>query len=95
MTKEDLHSGYVVELRDGTKCLFTSDERFYILDDGTWHCSLNDFLNDLTMDEEEFDIMKIYEDYTLSKVVWKRSTTKVDRLREIRCMLDEIIEEVN
>lgn len=94
MRKQKLQPGMVVELKDGTKCLFTHDDRFYVLEDGTWHCEIKDFLDDLTTDEEEFDIVKIFEDYTLKKVIWERNHIN-DKLRQIRCLLDEIIEEQN
>lgn len=92
MIKEDLYPGNVVELRDGTKCLFTNDERLYRLDDGTWHCKLSDFLNDLTTDEQEYDIVKVYEDYTCSDVLWERNDTK-SKLRQIYELLGQVLEE--
>lgn len=95
MTKEDLQTGMCVELQDGTKCLFTNDSRFYNLNDGYWHISLNDYNDDLTTDEHEYDVVKVYRDYTFSMPIWERSNPKVDKLRQIRCMLDEIIEEMN
>ena len=76
MTKEDLCIGYVVETRDGTKCLFCQDGRFIILEDGTWHTTLDHYRDDLTDkdDETEYDIVKVYEDYTMKRVLWERIT---------------------
>lgn len=94
MKKEELITGMCVELRDGTKCLFTNDSRFYNLNDGYWQSSLNDYDDDLTTDEHEYDVVKVYRDYTCIMSIWERPT-KQDKLRQIRCMLDEVIEDMN
>lgn len=100
MTRDDLQMGNVVLLRNGHLCLVCQEGRLTRLDDGTWDCSLNDYMSDLTTldddDDHEFDIEIVYEDYHLDRVLYERKdNTKVAKLRMIRCMLDELIEEQN
>lgn len=78
MKKEDLKYGNVVELRDGRKYIKICIEGFeFIRLDYTSATSpvslpLNEFDDDLKGSSRKFDIMKIYEDYTLKKVLWER-----------------------
>ena len=78
MKKEDLNCGNVVELRDGKRYIQTCIEGYefirldYINSKSTSFFSLNEFDDDLKGSHSGLDIMKIYEDYTLKKVLWER-----------------------
>ena len=96
MTKSELAPGMVVEMRDGEMCLLTHDQRFYTLDGGMWHCELNDFRDDLTTDEHDYDIVRVYSDYTLIKELWERelNNNKREKLQAIFKAIEELLEEV-
>ena len=78
MKKEDLKSGNVVELRDGSKYIQTCIEEYgfiildYISATSPVSLPLNKFNDDLKGSHSGLDIMKVYEDYTLKKVLWER-----------------------
>lgn len=78
MKKEDLNCGNVVELRDGSRYIKTCIEGYgfiildYISATSPVSLPLNVFDDDLKESSRKFDIMKIYEDYTLKKVLWER-----------------------
>ena len=78
MKKEDLNCGNVVELRDGSRYIKTCIEGFefirldYIKSNSTAFFSSTTFDDDLKGRYSELDIIKVYEDYTLKKVLWKR-----------------------
>lgn len=78
MKKEDLNCGNVVELRDGKRYIQTCIEGYefirldYINSKSTSFFPLNEFDDDLKGSHSGLDIMKIYEDYTLKKVLWER-----------------------
>ena len=78
MKKEDLKFGNIIELRDGSRYMKTCIEEyeFVICDNicvtSTLIFPLNEFDDDLKGSSRKFDIMKVYEDYTLKKVLWER-----------------------
>lgn len=78
MKKEDLKNGNVVELRDGGRYIKTCIGGFefiridYTSATETAFFLLNDFEDGLKGSMRTFDIMKVYEDYTLKKVLWER-----------------------
>ena len=82
MKKQDLKFGNVVELRNGGKFIyiFTTEilqgrkRNFISLKDGFSWITSNYYNDDLTLNEndKEFDIVKVYEDYTCNKVLWER-----------------------
>ena len=78
MKKEDLKIKNVVELRDGSRYIKTCVEgyEFVICDNicvtSTLIFPLNEFDDDLKGSSRKFDIVKVYEDYTLKKVLWER-----------------------
>ena len=78
MKKEDLNCGNVVELRDGKRYIQTCIEGYefirldYTSVTSTAFFPLNEFDDDLKGSHSGLDIMKIYEDYTLKKVLWER-----------------------
>ena len=78
MKKEDLNCGNVVELRDGKRYIQTCIEGYefirldYINAKSTSFFPLNEFNDDLKGSHSGLDIVKVYEDYTLKKVLWER-----------------------
>ena len=78
MKKSDLEYGNVVETREGIKYLYhcKHSEQFLNLDyDGfLWIC---DFDKNLKSSDglNEFDIMKVYKDYTCKELLWERKET--------------------
>ena len=79
MKKSDLEYGNVVETREGIKYLYhckNSDKFLNLDDDGfLW---IRDFDENLKCidDFNELDIMKVYKDYTLTELLWKRKEAK-------------------
>ena len=75
MKKSDLKYGNVVETREGIKYLYhckNSDQFLNLDDDGfLW---IRDFDENLKIigDLNEFDIMKVYKDYTCKELLWER-----------------------
>lgn len=78
MKKEDLNCGNVVELRDGKRYIQTCIEGYefirldYIKSNSTSFLSSTTFDDDLKGSYSGLDIIKVYEDYTLKKVLWER-----------------------
>lgn len=78
MKKEDLNCGNVVELRNGRRYIKSFSEEYgliildYISATSPVSLPLNEFDDDLKGSSRKFDIMKVYEDYTLKKVLWER-----------------------
>lgn len=93
MIINDLKTGYCIEMRDGTKCLFCQGGKFIILDDGAWHTTLDQYRDDLTDidDETDYDIMKVYEDCSLKKVIWERNSK--NKLRQIYDLIGEMLKD--
>lgn len=76
MTKEDLKYGNVVETREGCKYLYhiKNQTKFLNLDcDGfLWTDGFDENLKFYDDDLNEFDIMKVYKDYTCKELLWER-----------------------
>ena len=77
MKKEDLNCGNVVELRDGKRYIQTCIEGYefirldYIKSNSTSFLSSTTFDDDLKGSNSGLDFVKVYEDYTLKKVLWE------------------------
>ena len=78
MKKRDLEYGNVVETREGIKYLYhcmNSDKFLNLDDDGfLWSCDFDKNLKHI-YDLYEFDIMKVYKDYTLTELLLERKET--------------------
>ena len=75
MKKSDLEYGNVVELRNGYKYfVYLYHQKALIkLNDGAWINLINYREDLIDIDgDEEFDIMKVYKDYTLTELLWER-----------------------
>lgn len=78
MKKEDLYCGNIVELRDGRRFIKTCIEGFefirldYTSATSTAIFPLSEFEDYLKGSNITLDIVKVYEDYTLKKVLWER-----------------------
>ena len=76
MNKSDLKNGNVVELRNGDKMLLVNvyNESILIALAGKYHFNFDIYDNDLTnkCGFENFDIVKVYQDYTCKKSLWER-----------------------
>ena len=73
MKKSDLKTGMYVIMRDSSENIILEwDKSIVNIKDGGY--IQIDWLNDdLTCSENtQLDIMKVYEDYTLSNLLWKR-----------------------
>ena len=75
MKKSDLKNGNVVETREGKKYLYhcKNSDKFLNLDDNGF-LRIRDFDKNLKSiyDLNEFDIMKVYKDYTCKELLWER-----------------------
>ena len=75
MKKSDLKYGNVVETREGIKYLYhckNSDLFLNLDDDGfLWICDFDKNLKHIYA-LYEFDIMKVYKDYTCTELLWER-----------------------
>ena len=78
MKKSDLKHGNVVELKNGNKYLFF-DNRSLINLKGIGCRALNNWCEDLTSADgyTEFDIIKVYKDYTCKELLWERKDPKL------------------
>ena len=80
MKKSNLKYGNVVETREGIKYLYhckNSDEFLNLDFDGfLWIRNFDENLKDIG-DLNEFDIMKVYKDYTLTELLWERKDPKI------------------
>ena len=78
MKKRDLEYGNVVETREGIKYLYhcMNSDKFLNLDDYgfLWICDFDKNLKHI-YDLYEFDIMKVYKDYTCKELLWERKET--------------------
>ena len=85
MKKSDLKYGNVVETREGIKYLYhcNNSAQFLNLDyDGfLWICKFDENLKDID-DLNEFDIMKVYKDYTCKELLWERKEKPQPQLTE-------------
>ena len=82
MKKSDLEYGNVVELRNGDKYLLHSDD--FISLTGNGYLPFNNYRQDFTdIDGDvEFDIMKVYKDYTCIELLWERKDESKPKLTE-------------
>ena len=75
MKKRDLEYGNVVETREGIKYLYhcMNSDKFLNLDDYgfLWICDFDKNLKHI-YDLYEFDIMKVYKDYTCKELLWEK-----------------------
>ena len=75
MKKSDLKYGNVVETREGIKFLYhcTNSDKFLNLDFDSflWIRNFDENLKDRNA-LNEFDIMKVYNDYTCNELLWGR-----------------------
>ena len=78
MKKSDLKNGNVVELRNGNKYLFFDNQSLINLK-GSGCRALNNWCEDLTSADgyTEFDIIKVYKDYTCKELLWERKEPKL------------------
>lgn len=83
MKKEDLKVGNVVENKRGDRYLsFSLDNEKLINLQGFGYVKLNDYDDNLkcqysALPKLNLDIVKVYEDYTCKKVLWKRKEKPV------------------
>ena len=80
MKKSDLKSGNVVENRKGIKYLYhyKNSDQFLNLDYDAflWICNFDENLKCINY-LNEFDIMKVYKDYTCKELLWERKEKKL------------------
>ena len=78
MIKSELECGNVVETREGIKYLYhcKNSDRFLNLD-YNGYLWIRDFDKNLKSSDglNEFDIMKVYKDYTCKELLWERKET--------------------
>ena len=80
MEKSDLKFGNVVEFRNQKKGILIEplgqNKMFYLLDSNVNACAYIDLIcfNDKleNQDNKQWDIIKVYKDYTCSKLLWER-----------------------
>ena len=86
MTKSDLKYGNVVEERGGYKCVvYCNKTEKALIRLTTGECvNLDNYREDLTDIEGliEFDIMKVYKDYTCKELLWERKDEPKPKLTE-------------
>ena len=80
MKKSDLKYGNVVETREGIKYLYhcKNSDKFLNLDYDAflWIRNFDENLKCIN-DLNEFDIMKVYKDYTCKELLWERKEKKL------------------
>ena len=74
MKKSDLERGNVVELRNGLKFLFLGRHKSLVELTGVGCTDIDYYDENLTRSSrnENYDIMKVYKDYTLTELLWER-----------------------
>ena len=82
MKKQDLKFGNVVETREGIKYLYhgQNGNKFLNLLTGESYTDLSAYDDNLLVEkykDTDFDIVKVYEDYTCKKVLWEREEEPV------------------
>lgn len=86
-SKENLLSGNVVETREGGRYLYHKIDSNKLLKlDGCMYLSLCEYNENLKFNDacfNKFDIMKVYEDYTCSKLLWERKEIKLSEMERI------------
>ena len=79
MKKSDLKYGNVVETRNGARYLYhcaISDKLLHL--ESLGYVNLDNYNENLKFNNgnlNEFDIMKVYKDYTLTELLWERKET--------------------
>ena len=79
MKKSDLNIGNVVELRNGFKFLFLGKNKELIELTGIGCTAIDYYHENLTRinQDENYDIMKVYKDYTCKELLWERKDPKI------------------
>ena len=82
MKKEDLEYGNVVETRNGDKYVYNIcyGSGYLMCLNGRGSNPLDDYDQDLIIKfnfDHEFDIVKVYKDYTCKEVLWERKEIKL------------------
>ena len=78
MVKQDLSFGNVVELRSGDLCIYDNTLRFICLRKGKYLRDISSYNPTLrNIEFNGWDIVKVYEDYTLKEVLWEREKEPV------------------
>lgn len=74
MKKSDLNIGNVVELRNGFKFLFLGKDKEMVELTGIGCTAIDYYHENLTRitKDENYDIMKVYKDYTCKELLWER-----------------------
>lgn len=77
MEKKNLSGGNYVILRDGSKCIVQETNKILVdVEDGTY-VNLDSLNEDLTCkSNNSLDIIKVYSDYTLKDLLYKRRILK-------------------
>ena len=85
MEKKDLSGGNYVILRDGSKCIVQETNKILVdVEDGTY-INLDSLNENLTCkSNNSLDIIKVYSDYTLRDLLYKRKTPKLKVNKEER-----------
>lgn len=95
MTKEELSCGNVVKTRRGEKFIFNYIEGkpYFICLDGAGFNPAKYYKNDLSIGNTngEYDIMKVYKNYTCQELIWERKE-KPKLTEEERIILKNINE---
>lgn len=90
MNKEDLKYGNVVELRNGRRYLYHRSELKLMSLDGNYFLSFHKYDENLNNEgDKDFDIIKVYENYTLRKLLWERKPKLTGAEKVILRNLDE------
>lgn len=86
MTKKDLNHGNVVVLRNGVKCFCYKIvvTKFVFLEKprGIYFDYYNEDLTYNKVGFEDYDVMKVYKDYTLKELIWERKEKQKPKLTE-------------
>ena len=84
MKKSDLNIGNVVELRNGFKFLFLGKDKELIELTGIGCTAIDYYHENLTRitQDENYDIMKVYKDYTCKELLWERKEKPQPKLTE-------------
>lgn len=82
MKKEDLKFGNIIETKNGKRYIYLECQKNDLIDlDGVHQVDLKNYNDDLTRKnnskiDRDLDVEKIYEDYTLTNLLWKRPEPK-------------------
>ena len=82
MKKEDLKFGNIIETKNGKRYIYLECQKNVLIDlDGVNQVDLKNYNDDLTRKnnskiDRDLNVEKIYEDYTLTNLLWKRPEPK-------------------